>query len=286
MTSGSRDASRAGDDNWFRIHPPGLAFDVGRGALQLAGAQDVFLSHGHLDHALGLPYVLSQRSLHRLVAHPGVLPGGDRRAAGRLHGRRRAAGEGPLPLRPRPALPRRPGGGGAGPHHRGVRHRPRGAEPRLPPLARAPAPGPGLRGAAAGRADRAARAGGRHRRGGRGHLAHLLRRHRAGDLHDGAADLPQPGADAGVHLPRRGAPRQGGALQAPPSGGHRRSARASFTTRRSCCITCRAGSASRSCGPRSSGACRSWRREFTSWWRERPYEQRDEHRETSSGGGP
>ena len=59
--------SRAGDDNWFRVHPPGLALDVGRGALQLAGAQDVFLSHGHLDHAMGLPFVLSQRSLHRLV---------------------------------------------------------------------------------------------------------------------------------------------------------------------------------------------------------------------------
>ena len=59
--------SRAGDESWYRVHPPGLAFDVGRGALQLAGAQDVFLSHGHLDHALGLPYVLSQRSLHRLV---------------------------------------------------------------------------------------------------------------------------------------------------------------------------------------------------------------------------
>lgn len=59
--------SRAGDDNWFRVHPPGLALDVGRGALQLAGARDVFLSHGHLDHALGIPYVLSQRSLHRSV---------------------------------------------------------------------------------------------------------------------------------------------------------------------------------------------------------------------------
>jgi ribonuclease Z len=59
--------SRAGDDNWFRVHPPGLALDVGRGALQLAGAQDVFLSHGHLDHAMGIPFVLSQRSLHRLV---------------------------------------------------------------------------------------------------------------------------------------------------------------------------------------------------------------------------
>src|SRR5687767_8115944 len=59
--------SRAGDESWFRVHPPGLAFDVGRGALQLAGAQDVFLSHGHLDHVLGLPYVLSQRSLHKLA---------------------------------------------------------------------------------------------------------------------------------------------------------------------------------------------------------------------------
>jgi ribonuclease Z len=57
--------SRAGDETWFRVFPPGLAIDVGRGALQLAGAADIFLSHGHLDHALGLPYVLSQRSLHR-----------------------------------------------------------------------------------------------------------------------------------------------------------------------------------------------------------------------------
>ncbi len=57
--------SRAGDETWFRVFPPGLAIDVGRGAVQLAGAADIFLSHGHLDHALGLPYVLSQRSLHR-----------------------------------------------------------------------------------------------------------------------------------------------------------------------------------------------------------------------------
>lgn len=59
--------SRAGDETWFRVFPPGLAIDVGRGAVQLAGAADIFLSHGHLDHALGLPYVLSQRSLHREV---------------------------------------------------------------------------------------------------------------------------------------------------------------------------------------------------------------------------
>lgn len=57
--------SRAGTETWFRVFPPGLAFDAGRGALPLSGARDVFLSHGHLDHALGTPYVLSQRSLHQ-----------------------------------------------------------------------------------------------------------------------------------------------------------------------------------------------------------------------------
>lgn len=62
--------SVAGEETWFRVSPPGLAFDVGRGAPQLVGARDVFLSHGHLDHALGLPFVLSQRRMQHLSDRP------------------------------------------------------------------------------------------------------------------------------------------------------------------------------------------------------------------------
>jgi ribonuclease Z len=58
--------SRAGEETWFRVRPPGLALDVGRGPLALTGVSDVFLSHGHLDHTNGLPFLLSQRTFQGL----------------------------------------------------------------------------------------------------------------------------------------------------------------------------------------------------------------------------
>jgi ribonuclease Z len=60
--------SRAGEETWFKVRPPGLALDSGRGPLALVGVADLFLSHGHLDHASGLPFLLSQRSFQGLGA--------------------------------------------------------------------------------------------------------------------------------------------------------------------------------------------------------------------------
>lgn len=61
-------SSRAGDETWFRVNPPGIAFDVGRGPLRLSGVADVFLTHCHLDHALGLPFLLSHRAMQESAA--------------------------------------------------------------------------------------------------------------------------------------------------------------------------------------------------------------------------
>ena len=43
-----------------------IAFDAGRCPFELVEIPTIFLTHGHLDHAAGLPYYFSQRSLKNL----------------------------------------------------------------------------------------------------------------------------------------------------------------------------------------------------------------------------
>ena len=58
--------SRAGNETWFRLRELGLAFDIGRCPDLLIGTPHVFVTHAHLDHALGIPFYFSQRNLQGL----------------------------------------------------------------------------------------------------------------------------------------------------------------------------------------------------------------------------
>jgi ribonuclease Z len=58
--------SRAGNETWFRVRELGVALDIGRCPDRLVGLQHIFISHAHLDHALGVPFYFTQRKLQRL----------------------------------------------------------------------------------------------------------------------------------------------------------------------------------------------------------------------------
>jgi ribonuclease Z len=58
--------SRAGHETWFRIRELGIALDIGRCPDVIVGLANVFVSHAHLDHAVGIPFYAGQRKLHRM----------------------------------------------------------------------------------------------------------------------------------------------------------------------------------------------------------------------------
>ena len=53
--------SLAGEESFFVLPEMNLAFDVGRCQRDVLNADNVFLTHGHMDHAAGVAYYFSQR---------------------------------------------------------------------------------------------------------------------------------------------------------------------------------------------------------------------------------
>jgi ribonuclease Z len=58
--------SRAGHETYFRVRDLGVVLDIGRCPDFAVGVSDIFITHAHLDHALGIPYYAGQRHLQRI----------------------------------------------------------------------------------------------------------------------------------------------------------------------------------------------------------------------------
>jgi ribonuclease Z len=58
--------SRAGHETYFRVRELGVVLDIGRGPDLAIGVPDIFVTHAHLDHSLGIPYYAGQRHLQRI----------------------------------------------------------------------------------------------------------------------------------------------------------------------------------------------------------------------------
>src|SRR3954468_17297940 len=59
--------SRAGHETWFRVREFNAALDIGRCPDQLIATSEIFITHAHLDHAVGIPFYAGQRQLHRMT---------------------------------------------------------------------------------------------------------------------------------------------------------------------------------------------------------------------------
>lgn len=58
--------SRAGHETYFRVAELNVALDIGRCPDFLIGVPNIFITHAHLDHAVGIPFYAGQRHLHRM----------------------------------------------------------------------------------------------------------------------------------------------------------------------------------------------------------------------------
>jgi ribonuclease Z len=66
--------SRAGNETWFRVRELNVALDIGRCPDLLVAVPHIFVTHAHLDHALGIPFYAAQRRLQRLTTGSVYVP--------------------------------------------------------------------------------------------------------------------------------------------------------------------------------------------------------------------
>lgn len=66
--------SIAGNETYFRVRELGIALDVGRCPDLLIGVRDLFVTHAHVDHSLGIPFHAAQRKLQQLPPTRAYVP--------------------------------------------------------------------------------------------------------------------------------------------------------------------------------------------------------------------